>query len=690
MSDIKIVVGAVDNASRVLDQVRSSLGNVQAAGAKITGLLGGAGVVAAEAAAVALWVRNINNGVDALNDVKDATGASIENISALEDVAARTGTSFETVGSALSKFNKLLNDAKPGSEAEASLNALGLSAKELKAIDPAEALLKYAQAINGFADDGNKARLVQDQLGRSYRELAPFLKDLAEAGKLNAKVTTEQAEEAERFNKQLFELEKNIKDASRSLVSDLVTSINLSVKAVKEGGGAIEAFRAMFTGDDQHKNNVALVEQTDELLQLENEILQLRASGSALDAASARKKEERLKVLQAEIKTTMAYRQVLSEGAGSAKSEPPKPAVVAPPEKVKKRAQEISEEQRALASYVKTLENQLSTAEKLTEEQQALNFLKSIGALGEVAQVRELVLGQAQRVDQLKAEAEMQRVLEEARKPHAKYLADLAQEQAQLEETNQKMAEQVEEIGLTKDELNALHLARLDNLIATEQQNLADQVARNGDSIAIALLEQKIGLLKQQRDLTAQGQVRQAQADAKAEQDKASKEFADTLRNDLKGAFSAAFRDSKDPLKAFGDALENVIYSRAATALSEALMEYLAQLAASNAASGSGGDWTSSLLSFLPSFDGGGTTGGGTRSGGLDGKGGFLSLLHPNETVLDHTRGQTAGGGSVSVVQHISIDARSDQASIMAAMAAARDSAIRAIADSKARGGAFA
>ena len=44
----------------------------------------------------------------------------------------------------------------------------------------------------------------------------------------------------------------------------------------------------------------------------------------------------------------------------------------------------------------------------------------------------------------------------------------------------------------------------------------------------------------------------------------------------------------------------------------------------------------------------------------------------------------------MSVVQNINIDSRSDQASIMAAMAVARDSAIRAIADSKARGGAFA
>jgi hypothetical protein len=46
-----------------------------------------------------------------------------------------------------------------------------------------------------------------------------------------------------------------------------------------------------------------------------------------------------------------------------------------------------------------------------------------------------------------------------------------------------------------------------------------------------------------------------------------------------------------------------------------------------------------------PSFDGGGFTGYGPRAGGLDGKGGFLSMLHPNETITDHTKGQ--GGGPV-------------------------------------------
>ena len=41
--------------------------------------------------------------------------------------------------------------------------------------------------------------------------------------------------------------------------------------------------------------------------------------------------------------------------------------------------------------------------------------------------------------------------------------------------------------------------------------------------------------------------------------------------------------------------------------------------------------------------DGGGFTGNGARAGGVDGKGGFPAILHPNETVVDHTKGQGMG-----------------------------------------------
>jgi hypothetical protein len=48
-------------------------------------------------------------------------------------------------------------------------------------------------------------------------------------------------------------------------------------------------------------------------------------------------------------------------------------------------------------------------------------------------------------------------------------------------------------------------------------------------------------------------------------------------------------------------------------------------------------------------FEGGGFTGLGARTGGLDGRGGFPAMLHPNETVIDHHKGQQIGQQPVNV-----------------------------------------
>jgi hypothetical protein len=74
----------------------------------------------------------------------------------------------------------------------------------------------------------------------------------------------------------------------------------------------------------------------------------------------------------------------------------------------------------------------------------------------------------------------------------------------------------------------------------------------------------------------------------------------------------------------------------------------------------------------LASFEGGGFTGTGARSGGVDGKGGFPAILHPNETVVDHTKGQgqgitiinnvdASGGGDVDQRIRVAMEVTSQQ-----------------------------
>ena len=91
-------------------------------------------------------------------------------------------------------------------------------------------------------------------------------------------------------------------------------------------------------------------------------------------------------------------------------------------------------------------------------------------------------------------------------------------------------------------------------------------------------------------------------------------------------------------------------------------------------------------------FDGGGYTGSGPRSGGLDGKGGFMAMLHPRETVVDHTKGQSVGGDTVTVNQTINVSTGVQQtvrAEIKQLMPQIAESAKSAVVDAKRRGGSY-
>lgn len=191
-------------------------------------------------AALQQFVLENARAVDALNDVADATGSAVENISALQDVAQRTGTDVAVVETALVKLNQALNAAKPDSDVARALAAIGLSAKDLKQQDPAEALRRVAVALSGYADDGNKARLVQELFGKSLREVAPLLKDLATQTQLVGSVTKEQAEQAERFAHALGEWENASSRARQRFVGELLPTLTDIVKAFADTKGATE------------------------------------------------------------------------------------------------------------------------------------------------------------------------------------------------------------------------------------------------------------------------------------------------------------------------------------------------------------------------------------------------------------------------------------------------------------------
>jgi len=91
----------------------------------------------------------------------------------------------------------------------------------------------------------------------------------------------------------------------------------------------------------------------------------------------------------------------------------------------------------------------------------------------------------------------------------------------------------------------------------------------------------------------------------------------------------------------------------------------------------------------VPSGNGGGFTGLGARAGGIDGKGGFPAILHPNETVIDHTKGQGMGG-AVSVTVNISTGvSQTVRAEIANLMPQITEATKGAVLEARQRGGSY-
>jgi hypothetical protein len=143
------------------------------------------------------------------------------------------------------------------------------------------------------------------------------------------------------------------------------------------------------------------------------------------------------------------------------------------------------------------------------------------------------------------------------------------------------------------------------------------------------------------------------------------------VRSSAEQAFTAFITGSKDAQGAVADLLTQLAKMAASTAFQSLL----------------GGTGNSSIISaiFGGSFAGGGFTGMGPRAGGVDGKGGFPAILHPNETVIDHTRGQGMGG--VNLVVNIDAKGARDSGSgAVAAMPQLKAAVVAAMRDAQRRG----
>jgi hypothetical protein len=657
----RLILAAVDETAGVFSAVRGRLGVLQSSAQSLTGQLGSmatgiAGLFAA--GGLGAVFKQTVDGLDALNDLADATGSSIEKLSSLESVALQTGTSLDVAGTAVVKLNQLLNAASPDSAQAQALKAIGLSVEELKALDPAEAVERVAKALAGYADDGNKARLVQELFGRSARELAPLLKDLAERGLGVATVTKQQAEEAEKFNLQLFALQANATAAARALVSNLIPGINSlfdAMRRLSQAGGLGALFGSV---SDEVKANFASDQLTTTVKRIETLQKQLNENpGDNWTRKRLAALREEAQGLQRDI--TAATDRIKGFAA-----------VAAPLPPVRDFVAEEARLQRVGRSSVRVPDR----PDKPKKPEKPKVDRDFIGP--EVPQALKDARAAIDATDVAKAQR----------------LRDTLNSLLVLDQapsTVEAIADITEQLQRLDPALVAAEKARqrLDDLVGRSgapAQQLQDLAALDDAYFAgtISLAEYEAGLGKVFRGLNDL-----PKATAEAEKavstfaDQAQRNVQDLVANGIGKLFKGEFESVGDAIRQVGRLWLTTLIDMQAQAAALKLNEYLF---GSKGGSG-GGSSAGALTSAFAAIFGGFREGGGPVS---PGRAYVVGERRPELFVPDSagTIMPGAGQGGITVVQHVTIGAGVNRSEVMQAMEAAKRGAIAAIQDMAMRG----
>lgn len=189
----------------------------------------------------------------------------------------------------------------------------------------------------------------------------------------------------------------------------------------------------------------------------------------------------------------------------------------------------------------------------------------------------------------------------------------------------------VQQIGERTDTLNIE--AQVMAAAALSGQSYGDVMAYAGEKARLLTAAQEDG-----RQITPELEAQiDALARSYAEAGRSAEDAADRLKKvqeagkagteAVAGIFTAALEGADAAKQAVMQLIQQIIQVQ--------IQKSLAGLAESGTGFLAG-------LGKLLSFDGGGHTGNGPRTGGVDGKGGFMAIMHPGERVYDETKGQRA------------------------------------------------
>jgi len=246
----QILISAVDQTKTAFDSIKRGLGGLTDTARSVNGLLANLGVAVSVAGLTAMVKSAIDTG-DALDEMSQRVGVSVETLSVWKPAAEQSGVSGESFEKGLRKLSTTMLEAATGSEdAARNFAAVGVAFKNqdgtLRGTDAV--LLDLAERFKAMPDGAEKTTLAVRLFGKSGAELIPFLNQgrdginelSAEMQALGVQMSGETAAQAGEFNDALDKLKLASTSIGNQIISSLLPALNDMaggmVESAKEGG----------------------------------------------------------------------------------------------------------------------------------------------------------------------------------------------------------------------------------------------------------------------------------------------------------------------------------------------------------------------------------------------------------------------------------------------------------------------
>jgi hypothetical protein len=189
-------------------------------------------------------------------DIADKIGTTADQVTKLQLAADLSGTALEAITSSSVKLTSAL--AKSDDEAKgaaAALAAIGLNAKDFKQLDPVAQYQTAAKALDGFRDGAEKTAIATALYGKSGAELLPFLKDLAEQGDQQVRLTEDQIAAADEYSKRIARQKSEFGALASIVAAESIPALEALTGAVKD---SVAEFLGLDKGTKTLKDSTAI------------------------------------------------------------------------------------------------------------------------------------------------------------------------------------------------------------------------------------------------------------------------------------------------------------------------------------------------------------------------------------------------------------------------------------------------